>query len=126
MNAETADMLTFDRLQFAASIIFHYLFPQLTMGLAFMIALFATRGCWRGHEPSKRAVRFWTKVFTMTFAFGVATAWFILIGVTLAGFAVTDGFDLGVGILSPLIARDIKERGAVQGTIRNVWTGNEV
>jgi cytochrome d ubiquinol oxidase subunit I len=66
-------MLTVDRLQFAATIIFHYLFPQLTMGLAFMLAVLATRGYWRGHEGSKLAARFWTKVFAITFAFGVAT-----------------------------------------------------
>jgi len=69
----TADMLTFDRLQFAATIIFHYLFPQLTMGLAFMLTLFATRGYWRGHEGSRLAARFWTRIFAITFAFGVAT-----------------------------------------------------
>jgi hypothetical protein len=34
MIVPVADMLTFDRLQFAATITFHYLFPQLTMGLA--------------------------------------------------------------------------------------------
>jgi cytochrome d ubiquinol oxidase subunit I len=73
MNPDMADMLTFDRLQFAATIIFHYLFPQLTMGLALMIALFATRAYWWKHEPSRRAARFWTKIFAITFAFGVAT-----------------------------------------------------
>jgi cytochrome bd ubiquinol oxidase subunit I len=73
MNTEMADMLTFDRLQFAVTVIFHYLFPQLTMGLAFVIAVYATRGYWRKHEPSQRAARFWTKIFAITFAFGVAT-----------------------------------------------------
>ncbi len=73
MNGDMADMLTFDRLQFAGTIIFHYLFPQLTMGLALMVAVFATRGFWRKHEPSRHAARFWTKVFAITFAFGVAT-----------------------------------------------------
>ena len=69
----TADVLTYDRLHFAGTIIFHYLFPQLTMGLAFMLALLATRGYWRGHEGSKLAARFWTRIFAITFAFGVAT-----------------------------------------------------
>lgn len=62
MSIGTADMVMFDRLQFAATLIFHYLFPQLTMGLAFMLALFATRGYWRGHEGSKLAARFWTRI----------------------------------------------------------------
>ena len=73
MGIGTTDMLTFDRLQFAATIIFHYLFPQLTMGVAFMLVLFASRGYWRGDEDSKLAARFWTRVFAITFAFGVAT-----------------------------------------------------
>ena len=73
MSIGAADMLTLDRLQFAATIIFHYLFPQLTMGLAFILVLFATRGYWQGHESSKLAGRFWTRVFAITFAFGVAT-----------------------------------------------------
>jgi cytochrome d ubiquinol oxidase subunit I len=73
MSTGTADMLTMDRLQFAVTIVFHYLFPQLTMGLAFLLTVFATRGYWRGHEGSKLAARFWTKAFAITFAFGVAT-----------------------------------------------------
>ncbi len=65
--------LALARVQWAATIIFHYLFPQLTMGLAFMLAVFTTGGYWWGHEDAKRAARFWTKVFAVTFAFGVAT-----------------------------------------------------
>ena len=34
------------------------------------------------------------------------TIWFILVGVLLAGYAVLDGFDLGVGILHPFVPRD--------------------
>ncbi len=73
MDAGTSDMLIFDRLQFASTVIFHYLFPQLTMGLAFMIALLGTFGYWWGHEAYKRAAHFWISIFGITFAFGVAT-----------------------------------------------------
>jgi len=38
-----------------------------------MIAVFATRGYWWGHEGAKRVARFWTQIFAVTFAFGVAT-----------------------------------------------------
>ncbi len=51
--------------------------------------------------------------------------WFILLGVLLAGYAVLDGFDLGVGILHPL-ARDDHERRVFINAIGPIWDGNEV
>ena len=51
--------------------------------------------------------------------------WFILLGVLLSGYAVLDGFDLGVGILHPL-ARTDSERRAFLGSIGPIWDGNEV
>lgn len=51
--------------------------------------------------------------------------WFVLLGVLLAGYAVLDGFDLGVGILHP-IARDDQERRLFLAAIGPVWDGNEV
>jgi len=72
-TAGTADVLTYDRLHFAGTIIFHYLFPQLTMGLAFLLALFSTRAHWWNDERYRTAARFWTRIFAITFAFGVAT-----------------------------------------------------
>ena len=51
--------------------------------------------------------------------------WFILLGVLLAGYAVLDGFDLGVGILHP-IARDDHERRIFLNAIGPIWDGNEV
>lgn len=90
-------MLTLDRLQFAVTIIFHYLFPQLTMGLAFMVVLFATRGHWWKHEPSQRAARFWTKIFAITFAFGVVTGipMEFQFGTNWAGFSEFSGGVIG-------------------------------
>ncbi len=52
-------------------------------------------------------------------------AWFVLIGVLLAGYAVLDGFDLGVGILHLIVARDGAERAETLGSIVPVWHGNE-
>jgi cytochrome d ubiquinol oxidase subunit II len=54
------------------------------------------------------------------------TIWFILISLVVAVYAATDGFDLGAGILSPLIARKPKERAVVRTTIIGVWAANEV
>jgi cytochrome d ubiquinol oxidase subunit II len=51
--------------------------------------------------------------------------WFILLGILLAGYAVLDGFDLGVGILHPL-ARTDTERRTFINAIGPIWDGNEV
>ena len=52
--------------------------------------------------------------------------WWILLGVLLVGFAVTDGFDLGTGILLPFAAKTDLERRVVINTIGPVWEGNQV
>jgi len=52
--------------------------------------------------------------------------WWLLLGVLLIGFAVTDGFDLGVGTLLPFVARTDTERRIVINTIGPVWEGNQV
>jgi cytochrome d ubiquinol oxidase subunit II len=56
----------------------------------------------------------------------LATIWFILVGVLLVGYAVLDGFDLGVGMLHLAIARDDHERSILMRAIGPVWDGNEV
>ena len=53
------------------------------------------------------------------------TAWFLLIGVLLTGYAVLDGFDLGVGVLH-LFAMDERQRRIHMNAIGPVWDGNEV
>ncbi len=52
-------------------------------------------------------------------------AWFLLFGVLIAGYAVLDGFDLGVGILS-LFGRSDRERRLHVNAIAPIWDGNEV
>jgi cytochrome bd ubiquinol oxidase subunit II len=52
--------------------------------------------------------------------------WWLLLGVLLIGFAVMDGFDLGVGILLPAVARDDRERRIVINSVGPVWEGNQV
>jgi cytochrome bd ubiquinol oxidase subunit II len=52
--------------------------------------------------------------------------WWLLLGVLLIGFAVMDGFDLGVGMLLPTVARDDRERRVVINSIGPVWEGNQV
>ncbi|MGE5797784.1 MAG: cytochrome d ubiquinol oxidase subunit II [Ignavibacteria bacterium] len=53
------------------------------------------------------------------------TVWFILIGVLLTGYAILDGFDLGVGSLHLLVKKD-KDRRTLINSIGPVWDGNEV
>lgn len=52
--------------------------------------------------------------------------WFVLIGVLYIVYFVLEGFDLGVGILLPLVAKDDQERRVVFNTIGPHWDGNEV
>ncbi|WP_293705959.1 MULTISPECIES: cytochrome d ubiquinol oxidase subunit II [unclassified Stenotrophomonas] len=52
--------------------------------------------------------------------------WWLLLGVLLIGFAVMDGFDLGVGALLPFVAKTDEERRLVINTIGPVWEGNQV
>ena len=52
--------------------------------------------------------------------------WFVLLGVLLSGYAILDGFDLGVGILHPFIAKNDQERRLVMNSIGPLWDGNEV
>jgi cytochrome d ubiquinol oxidase subunit II len=52
--------------------------------------------------------------------------WWILLGLLLIGFAVMDGFDLGIGILLHRVARTNDERRVVLNTIGPVWEGNQV
>jgi len=52
--------------------------------------------------------------------------WWLLLGVLLAGFAVMDGFDLGVAALLRLLAHDDEERRALLETVEPVWEGNQV
>ena len=52
--------------------------------------------------------------------------WFLLIGVLLAGYSVLDGFDLGLGALLPLLAKNEDDKRALIGAIGPVWDGNEV
>ena len=67
------DVLLLSRIQFAFTIAFHYLFPPLSIGLG--VALVVMEGLWlkTGRPIYHQMARFWTKVFALTFAIGVAT-----------------------------------------------------
>jgi cytochrome d ubiquinol oxidase subunit I len=67
------DPLFWHRLQFGFTISFHYLFPQLTMGLAFIIVLLKALGLKTGEARYNDAARFWIRIFGINFAIGVVT-----------------------------------------------------
>jgi len=67
------DVLTLSRIQFGATIAFHYIYPPLSIGLGLMLVLM--EGAWlrTGKPVYHQMARFWTRVFALTFAIGVAT-----------------------------------------------------
>ena len=65
--------LQYDRLQFAVTATFHYLFPQLTMGLALLLVYLRTRDLLSEGDHYHQVARFWTGIFALSFAFGVVT-----------------------------------------------------
>jgi len=56
----------------------------------------------------------------------LTTVWFALIAILWAGYFLLEGFDFGVGMLLPFLARDNRERRLLINTIGPVWDGNEV
>ena len=67
------DALVLHRIHFAFTITFHYLFPQLTMGLALLIVALKTIAIRSKNERYNEAARFWAKIFAVTFLLGVVT-----------------------------------------------------
>jgi cytochrome d ubiquinol oxidase subunit I len=67
------DVVLLARLQFALTIMFHFLFPPITIGLATLIVLIETARWRTGKDVYRRAADFWLKIFALTFAVGVAT-----------------------------------------------------
>jgi cytochrome bd ubiquinol oxidase subunit I len=67
------DPVFWHRVQFAFTITYHYLFPQLTMGLALLIAVMKTLGLRDPRGAWNDAARFWIRIFGLNFAMGVVT-----------------------------------------------------
>lgn len=67
------DVLTLSRLQFAATISFHYIYPPLSIGLGVTLVIMEALWLKTGKAIYHQMARFWTKVFALTFAIGVAT-----------------------------------------------------
>lgn len=90
-----------NRAHFAVLIMFHYLFPALTMGLSVMIALFKSLQYFRKDERYGRAVRFWSKLFLLNFGAGVASGvpMEFQFGTNWAPFSTIAGGVIGPGLM---------------------------
>ncbi len=67
------DVVMLSRIQFAFTIMFHYLFPPLTIGMGVVLVHLEAMYLWKREPIYEQAARFWTKIFAVNFAIGVAT-----------------------------------------------------
>ncbi|MDW7548622.1 cytochrome ubiquinol oxidase subunit I [Pseudoalteromonas sp. McH1-7] len=98
------DTLLLSRIQFAANISFHILFPTITIALAWFLAFFKIKYDLTEHPVWLRAYRFWVKIFALTFALGVVS------GITMSFQFGTNwpGFMEKVGnIAGPLLGYEV-------------------
>src|SRR5690349_15610989 len=91
------DPAAWSRIQFAFTIVYHYLFPQLTMGLAWFLVYWKWRALRTGDGRYNRAARFWAKIFGLNFAVGVVTGipMEFQFGTNWAGFSKYSGGVIG-------------------------------
>ncbi len=102
--SETFDPLLLHRIQFAANISFHILFPTITIALAWVLVFFKWRFARTGSPHWMDAYFFWVKVFALTFALGVVS------GITMSFQFGTNwpGFMNTVGnVAGPLLAYEV-------------------
>ncbi|CTQ48135.1 cytochrome ubiquinol oxidase subunit I [Jannaschia donghaensis] len=98
------DTLILSRIQFAANISFHILFPTITIALGWFLLFFKLRFQWTGDFKWMEAYRFWVKIFALSFAMGVVS------GITMSFQFGTNwpGFMETVGnIAGPLLAYEV-------------------
>lgn len=98
------DTLMLSRIQFAANISFHILFPTITIALGWFLVFFKVRFEQTGDAVWMRAYRFWVKIFALTFALGVVS------GITMSFQFGTNwpGFMEKVGnIAGPLLGYEV-------------------
>jgi cytochrome d ubiquinol oxidase subunit I len=101
---EALDTLLLSRIQFAANISFHILFPTITIALGWVLFFFRVRFAQTGDDKWMAAYRFWVKVFALSFAMGVVS------GITMSFQFGTNwpGFMETVGnIAGPLLAYEV-------------------
>jgi cytochrome d ubiquinol oxidase subunit I len=92
-----AQALAIHRLHFAFTVTFHYIFPQLTMGLALLIVILKTMALRTKNPHYDQCARFWAKIFAINFVMGVVTGipMEFQFGTNWAGFAKAAGGVIG-------------------------------
>lgn len=86
-------ILTLSRIQFANTAAFHILFPMMSIGIAFYLFIMEAMWLYTGKESYYRQLRFWLKIFTLSFGFGVASGFPMAFqfGTNWSGFADSAG-----------------------------------
>jgi cytochrome d ubiquinol oxidase subunit I len=111
------DVLMLSRIQFAANISFHILFPTITIALGWLLFYFKLRHGGSKHPIWMRAYRFWVKVFALTFALGVVS------GITMSFQFGTNwpGFMETIGnVAGPLLAYEVLTAFFLEATLLGV------
>ncbi|BBN83346.1 cytochrome ubiquinol oxidase subunit I [Pseudoalteromonas sp. A25] len=111
------DTLLLSRIQFAANISFHILFPTITIALAWFLVFFKIKYDKTQHPVWLRAYRFWVKIFALTFALGVVS------GITMSFQFGTNwpGFMEKVGnIAGPLLGYEVLTAFFMEATFLGV------
>ncbi|MCM2680991.1 cytochrome ubiquinol oxidase subunit I [Echinimonas agarilytica] len=111
------DAFMLSRIQFAANISFHILFPTITIAMCWFLCYFKIRFDLSGHPVWMRAYRFWVKVFALTFALGVVS------GITMSFQFGTNwpGFMETVGnIAGPLLGYEVLTAFFLEATFLGV------
>ena len=67
------DIVLLSRIQFALTIMFHYLFPPLSIGLGIILVYLGGQSLCTGDPVYRQAQQFWTRIFALNFAVGVAS-----------------------------------------------------
>ena len=114
---EALDPLVLARLQFAANVTFHILFPTISIGMGWFLLFFKTRFVATGEQHWMDAYQFWIKIFALTFALGVVS------GITMSFQFGTNwpGFMNTVGnVAGPLLAYEVLTAFFLEATMLGI------
>ena len=114
---DTLDPLILARIQFAANITFHILFPTISISMAWVLLFFKLRFSRTGQQYWMDAYQFWVKIFALTFALGVVS------GITMSFQFGTNwpGFMNTVGnVAGPLLAYEVLTAFFLEATMLGI------
>jgi len=117
MTMESFDPVVLARVQFAANMTFHILFPTISIGMGWVLLFFKTRFSATAEQHWMDAYQFWVKVFALTFALGVVS------GITMSFQFGTNwpGFMNTVGnVAGPLLAYEVLTAFFLEATMLGI------